>query len=785
MNQPNSNIREITLKIDSNPTAFSFLSDETDPVGLSNATCALEIDHQIFDVADIQPAIQLKSGQRYSLTLANHPGGVFWDIDFQLSSDRTTGFISAQITNSADQPVKLGKCFLLQVTPKQGVLALGPNPAQQVFLESHASAALRAVRHLADNDGKHATKTLAHFFNPSISRALHLSFITFDRLNTEHHFQFSASEGFQTYQAICDFDGFPLQPGQSIRTETLMLEIRDNPFSSLENWAERVRAHYQPKIWSPPPVGWLGWAWVDCFHSENYEAVVLRNAAAIQRRLAGFGVEYIWISIGNIRDGYPGNWLEVDQTNFPSGIHSLTQQLRGKGIKPGFWCGLFWICSALTDLVNELDDALLRDETGGRLITNPEWRYGKAADQPRNERPCCYALDGSHPKTLAFLKKVFETYRAWGIRYFMIDFLEGGAGSLGRFPYPQHHDPKLVAGPEVYRNALKTVREAAGPDTYLLSSTGPTFHNVGLVDGVRVGNDYGEGRAISPESYFYPATFVINAARFWTSHHHASSNMAANYFMHQKLFLCDSGNVLTVDRPIPFGDAQIAATIFGINGGPMMLGDDLDRLSEDRLSLIKKCLPRVANHIFPVDLFESVYPDYPKIFHVRLETDWDAWDLLALFNYSDDPLRQTISLEKIGLNPDSEQTVWEFWNEQFLGTVTGQLDVTLPPHSARVFRLARTRLHPWLLSTDMHVLQGQAEIKNVAWDPTGMTLTISAQRPAGETGNLYVLAPSGLRVVNPQGNWIAKDGRNEKLVIRRPFKFGDAPVIWRLEFAKS
>jgi len=302
MNQTPSAISGIPLKINPQPAAFSFLSDETDPVGLSNATCALEIDHQIFDVADIQSAIQLKSGQRYSLTLANHPGGILWDIDFQLSADRTTGFISAQITNSADQSVKLGKCFLLQVSPKQGALVLGPNPAQQVFLESHASAALRAVRYLTDNDGKNTTKTVAHFFNPSISRALHLSFITFDRLNTEHHFQFSATEGFQTYQAICDFDGFPLQPGQSIRTETLMLEIRDNPFSALENWAERVRAHYQPKIWSPPPVGWLGWAWVDCFHSENYEAVVLRNAAAIQRRLAGFGVEYIWISIGNIRD---------------------------------------------------------------------------------------------------------------------------------------------------------------------------------------------------------------------------------------------------------------------------------------------------------------------------------------------------------------------------------------------------------------------------------------------------------------------------------------------------
>ena len=43
---------------------------------------------------------------------------------------------------------------------------------------------------------------------------------------------------------------------------------------------------------------------------------------------------------------------------------------------------------------------------------------------------------------------------------------------------------------------MSVIRKAAGDDTYLLSSTGPTFQNVGLVDAARMGSDYGEGRPL-------------------------------------------------------------------------------------------------------------------------------------------------------------------------------------------------------------------------------------------------------------------------------------------------
>ena len=61
---------------------------------------------------------------------------------------------------------------------------------------------------------------------------------------------------------------------------------------------------------------------------------------------------------------------------------------------------------------------------------------------------------------------------------------------------------------------MRVIREAAGDDTYLLASTGPTLHTVGVCDAVRTGSDFGEGRALFPGTNFYPATYVINARGF-------------------------------------------------------------------------------------------------------------------------------------------------------------------------------------------------------------------------------------------------------------------------------
>ncbi len=295
----------------------------------------------------------------------------------------------------------------------------------------------------------------------------------------------------------------------------------------------------------------------------------------------------------------------------------------------------------------------------------------------------------------------------------------------------------------------------------------------------------GEGRArYGPNKGFYPGTFVINKPDYWTSHRTGLCSLIY-YFAHRKLYLADSGSVMTIDKPIPLGDAQISVTIFGINGGPVMLGDDVDRMDEDRMLMVRMIFPRLPECARPLDLFDYAELDYPQVFHMKVEREWEYRDLLAVFNLSDHTMARTFPLERLKLDPKGQYSVFDFWNLRYQGVETsGSISVEVPPDSVKLLRIAPYRDHPWLISTDMHVRQGQAEILDCNWDQDAMTLTIRAQRPAGHEGGIYVHAPKGLAPDNPKGLWLARDGRDNSLIIRKPIELTGKPVEVQMRFKR-
>jgi hypothetical protein len=695
-----------------------------------------------------------------------------WTIRWAMLPKDGVCTISSTIKNLSPRGVALGKCRLADVSEPGGKLDLGVRPEATVMLTCSGVCGLPSrVQHVT---AIHASRTLAQLYNPFSRIALQSGFVTFDRVSTEHRVARSQAPARLTLSSYCDFEGFTLAAGADLLSETLALELSRSPLDALTHWANRAAAHYHPRIWPDTPAGWVGWSWVDPFRAERYEDVVRRNAEAIEKKLAGLGVKYVWVSLGNIggKTEVPGNWLDWNATNFPAGPEKLVADLRRRGLTLGLWMAPFWLSDYTDPEVRQpLWPALL--ERGGRpLLGRNEWTYGIGRDLPPPRRPKMYCLDPTDPRTEHFLRRVLATYRQWGVRYYMFDFLDSISGSTpGTWRYDSYHDRSLIPGPEVYRRGLRIVREAVGDDTYLLTGVAPTLQSVGLADGCRIGNDYGEGRPLARHSYFYPATFVIDKPDFWTSHLTAIDAMASSFFLHRKLFLADSGNVLTVDKPCPVADAQISATIFGINGGPMMLGDDLDRMSDERLPLVRKCLPRLPECAVPLDLFEAPEPDHPHCFALRCRTPWEQWQLLAVFNCNREPLLKSVSFRELGLDPAGRYLAWDFWNEKYLGIQQGEVSLCVPAGSVKLLRIAPVRVHPWLLSTDMHVRQGQAEISDCRWDEGARTLSITASRPKGQRGTLFIWSPPGWEVAEPRGLWIAKDGNDNSLIIRADLQF--------------
>jgi alpha-galactosidase len=416
------------------------------------------------------------------------------------------------------------------------------------------------------------------------------------------------------------------------------------------------------------------------------------------------------------------------------------------------------------------------------MVYLPQWRYGPAGPSAEFKQPI-YALDPSHPKTLEFLRKVFQTYREWGVRYYMIDFLAAGADTLNAIPHAKHFDKKLVSGPEVYRKGLQTIREACGDDTHLLAATGPTIQTAGYMDSVRTGNDFGEGRPLNPLFDAYPGTFAINSPGHWTGPHHALANQASTYYTHRRLYINNSGNLLTVDKPLALNQAQVYATIHVMSGGPSMLGDDITFIDEERLSLIKKTLPRPKDVAFPVDLFSKREQAYPRVFHRQVVQPWGSYDVVAVYNLeAEQSIQQDIELKSLGLDESRSYLLWEFWNTDFVGKIRDRLSTQVPPYSVKVYRLAEDTGRPVILGTDMHMLMGEMEIDRCEWDAGQKTFSGRAIRPPGERGSVFIYAPPKMGVANPKGYYLGHDARDNSLIIRCHLEFEEGWASWNIKF---
>ena len=207
---------------------------------------------------------------------------------------------------------------------------------------------------------------------------------------------------------------------------------------------------------TPPPTVWCSW-----YH--YFERVTQDDVA---ENLAAIGELDLPIDVVQIDDGYQaeiGDWLALSE-RFAS-LDDVVGGIRGAGRRAGIWVAPF--------LVGERS-ALARE--------HPDWLVGGASPGHGWGDQRLASLDATHPGAEGYLREVFGTLRATGIDYFKIDFIYAGA-MAGR-----RADPSLD-GVAAYRHGLRVIREAIGPDSFLLGCGAPILPSVGLVDAMRVGPD--------------------------------------------------------------------------------------------------------------------------------------------------------------------------------------------------------------------------------------------------------------------------------------------------------
>ena len=179
-------------------------------------------------------------------------------------------------------------------------------------------------------------------------------------------------------------------------------------------------------------------------------------------------------------------------------------------------------------------DAALRKSDGSGL-------YGKLDGG--------YALDPTHPGTIARMEQKLRRFIDLGFEYVKLDFMTHGAAE------GQHYDPAVTTGMQAYNAGMAKIAEICGGKLYVNLSIAPLFPY-----------QYADGRRISCDAF----SSVDNTK-------HVLSYLTA-CFWEDKLYSYPDPDHLVVwgkDGNVSEGEARCRVTSGVISGTSFLVGDDL------------------------------------------------------------------------------------------------------------------------------------------------------------------------------------------------------------------
>lgn len=304
--------------------------------------------------------------------------------------------------------------------------------------------------------------------------------------------------------------------------------------------------------------GWCSWYG---YGPEVTDRVVDANVAVIDRER--FDVRLIQVDDGHQAD--IGDWLE------PSGriadMAALARRIHDGGREAGVWTAPFLV------------------GTHSRLAhEHPDWLVQGAIAADRHWGQRVGVLDVTHTDAAAHLHEVYATLRAWGFTFHKLDFLYAGAIAGGRAG-----DADPIAA---YREGLRIVRRAAGPDATILGCGAPLLPSIGLVDAMRISPDTDRRREPPDGDISQPSmrsALAAGRARAW---------------MHGRLWVNDP-DCLIADPGSD--DRETWADHVAASGGLVLSGDRLPELDARGLDLTRTLL-RPSRHD-PVSWRPEAGPD--------------------------------------------------------------------------------------------------------------------------------------------------------------------------------
>jgi len=424
-------------------------------------------------------------------------------------------------------------------------------------------------------------------------------------------------------KVVMDTEGLELKPGETWELEPFLFLYGKEREQLLYDLGSQLAANHPPLRFQAPPAGWCSWY---CFGPRVTAQQVLDNLDVIAKQARG--LRYIQID-----DGYQpamGDWLETGAA-FGGNVQGVLKEIRKRGFEPAIWVAPF-VAEEKSHVFQQHPNWFVKDENGKPLrsdtVTFGGWRRGP-----------WYVLDGTHPEVQQHFEKLFRTMnRDWGCTYFKLDANFWGAIHGGRF-----HDQRATRI-EAYRRGMQAIRRGAG-NSFVLGCNHPIWPSLGLIDGSRSSND-----------------IKRTWERIETT---ARQNLRRNWQNGSLWWNDPDAIVLTGDLPFFFNET--ATTEIYTSGGMLLSGDDLTKISAEKLTMLRKLQP-------PTGVAARFDDDSFRVGRMQV----GKREIVSVLNW--DGASQTISIQL-----KRRCRITDFWPHTTLGIHSGAFEIKdMPARSGRL-----------------------------------------------------------------------------------------------------
>jgi alpha-galactosidase len=413
-------------------------------------------------------------------------------------------------------------------------------------------------------------------------------------------------------------EGKQLRPGETIQYEQIVLKRDDNWLTLLNQFGTAIaQENGIKKLKRADFKGWATW---------DYYAYVF-SADDIYGNLAKLRKLDPTANLVQIDAGwYSARGDYLDRTNLVGGMKAVADRIKAAGMTPGIWIDGFR-ANSTSEVCQKHPEYFLHDQDGNLII---EVRRKEGADRDR------VYFDYSHPGARAHIAQVIRRIKAdYGIPYFKVDFMRFGLNQEILKGKPtvksiRAYDQSITSV-ERMRLGLQAIREAVGPENYLLGCSAVFGPCIGFVDGMRTGGD------ISPRFEAFPERSLANLGHFYLSGKVFNGDI--DYLTLRSA--ADEDDKVSKEEvkrggSLTLNEAQMWADLNKLYGHFRLSGDNLMTLRPERQTLVQEVFAYPPmDETVPLDVWRHATSKGDGFELVLARTGKDIY--LGIFNWGDTP----------------------------------------------------------------------------------------------------------------------------------------------------